>query len=123
MMPLAGGDPVTLASNLLTVSDLVVDANNVYFTSNTDLMKVPIAGGSVVTMLSKFGRALALDATTIYTSTANGIAKVSKSGGTPVTLASGQTLPGRLAVDATSVHWIDEGSLLNPDGAIRKIAK
>jgi hypothetical protein len=46
------------------------------------------------------------------------VKKVPVTDGVPVTLASGQSLPRGIAVDATSVYWA------NPfDGTIRKISK
>jgi hypothetical protein len=44
--------------------------------------------------------------------------KVSTGGGTPTTLASGQSSPSAIAVDATSVYWTDSGS-----GTVMKLPK
>jgi hypothetical protein len=43
--------------------------------------------------------------------------KLPTGGGTPTTLASGQSYPGGIAVDATSVYWSNGGS-----GTVMKVS-
>ena len=48
--------------------------------------------------------------------------KVPLGGGTPTTLASGQFDPVGIAVDATSVYWVNSGSNTgSADGTVMKV--
>jgi hypothetical protein len=51
--------------------------------------------------------------------------KVSTGGGTPTTLASGQSDPYRIAVDATFVYWTNQGTASNSytDGTVMTLPK
>jgi hypothetical protein len=51
------------------------------------------------------------------------VLKVAKSGGTPTVLATAQTRATSITVDATSIYWLDQGSVLAADGALRKLGK
>ncbi len=42
-------------------------------------------------------------------------------GGTPITLASGQSGPWSIAVDATSVYWTNSGGAGNGPGTVMKV--
>jgi sugar lactone lactonase YvrE len=54
-----------------------------------------------------------MDATSVYWTNSNEgsgtVMKVPTGGGTPTTLASGQSYPNGIAVDATSVYWTNFG--------------
>ncbi len=85
-------------------------------------MKVPISGGTPVTLASAqyWPAAIAVDSTSVYwlTEGANYIGSVLKvpiGGGSVTTLASGQYYPAGLAVDPTSVYWTS-GDPATPDG-------
>lgn len=122
--PLAGGGDIqTLAMNLRPVLDLEVDDTNVYINSYLDLLKIPIAGGDATPVATKVGSNFVLDGDDVYVASNTTIVKVPKSGGQPTTLATGQTRATSITVDATNIYWLDQGSVVNPDGAVRKLAK
>jgi hypothetical protein len=146
-LPLAGGTPTVLASGLDFPSAVAVDADNIYWVESgtsskvppagvAKLMKMPLAGGAG-TSLATFGSSasgvnLAVDAHNVYWTVSvygivNGssvplmgeVLSVPIAGGAPTTLASGQAGPRAIAVDATAIYWINEGS--KDDGAVMKL--
>lgn len=122
--PLAGGGDIqTLAMNLRPVLDIEVDDTNVYINSYLDLLKIPIAGGDATPVATKVGSSFVLDGDNVYVAGETTIVKVPKSGGQPTTLATGQTRATSITVDDTSIYWLDQGSVLEPDGALRKLPK
>ncbi len=121
---LAGGGAIeTLAANLSPVEDLEVDDANVYILADADLLKIPLAGGDAVPVVVGLGSSFVLDGEQVYATNGTTVVQVAKSGGNPTTLATGQTSATSIIVDATTIYWLDRGSLLAPDGAVRKLAK
>jgi hypothetical protein len=111
-VPLDGGIPTTLASGPYRPDTLAVNAGNVYWTTwGTDtpaVMKVAIDGGAPTVVASAGSGCFAVDATNLYSCSLEGdIMKAPIAGGAPTTLASAQNLLGNIAIDATSVYWID----------------
>ena len=104
---------VSLAGGQDFASAIAVDATNVYWATNTELLKISKAGGKPVvlapTQMQAF--AIAVSATNVYWSVeyAGAIMKVPVGGGTPTTFASA-TAPTGLAVDAVNVYWADYGA-------------
>ncbi len=118
-----GGEIQTLAMNLSPVEDLEIDDTNVYILSDADLLKFPLAGGDAVPVVVALGTSFVLDGDQVYATNGTTVVKVAKSGGNPTVLATGQTRATSITVDATNIYWLDQGSLLAPDGAVRKLAK
>ena len=139
---LAGGAPVELASGQLSPSALVLDSANIYWIKDTVaespasqiLMKLPLSGGTPTQFTSLganyvLGSVLAIDATNIYyaanqspliisdpVGTGTTLMKMPLGGGAPTQLST--TIPGALALDATSIYWTSY-----PDGKVMKMTK
>jgi len=113
-MPIAGGAPVALASQV-AATDIAVGGGNVYWLEIYDesLRSVPITGGASVTLARPNASFLTVDATNVYwTSISLGvIGSVPTMGGATMTLVSGVWLnPGVIArqsfaVDDTSLYF------------------
>lgn len=117
-----GEGAVALASGLNWPFGVAVDETSVYFAlynSDGAVMKVPKAGGEVMTLKEGLDSPsqLALDDANLYVSVAGSgqVLKISKDGADVAVLASGQGGPSGLAIDATHVYWANYlgGSLVN----------
>jgi hypothetical protein len=80
MIPLAGGDPVTLANEWFAPQAITTDQDNIYIASDT--------AGSTGTNTGK-------------------VMSLAKSGGSPVVLATGEDAPSFVTVDSTNVYWVN----------------
>lgn len=125
---LGGGSPVTLSSTVGLLSQIVLDATNVYISEahagGWDVTAVPKAGGSRMTLASgTFANnnpgSIAVAGANLYWAVAGTgtIMTMPVSGGTPSTFESGVG-PAQLVADATNLYWTDGvGS-----GTIQKVA-
>lgn len=119
-----GGAATTLATVGDQTNAIALDAENVYFTSQTALFSVPIGGGDVQTLASftstdEFpGQGLAVDSTSVYFSDGDDIKAVPLNAGADAgasTLVSGQAAAGAMAIDATNVYWATSASAAQPN--------
>lgn len=126
---LDGSNPTTLVSGQDT-ENIVIDANNVYWTENTgtgigsgtgSVFAVPKTGGTAVDVGSATGTALglAVEGSSVYwadlPSSGGNILSTAIDGGTPNLVTSFSHLPnGMVVADAMNVYWANE------DGTILK---
>ena len=127
--PLAGGEPVTIASGSHSVYGLAVDATSVYWVGHTTpapavltstVMKAPLDGGTPITLATGTAQpmALAIDGVNVYWTNASSsqtfsatpgtdgtVMAVPRAGGETVTLGPDQEEPGGIAANGTTVCW------------------
>lgn len=119
--PLAGlPPPATLAAGLTRPSQFGLDSTHLYWNNhdvgpNGSVMKLPLAGGSRVTLATgqNWNYGLVVRPTDVYwvnvawgAPTSGAVMKVDLAGGTPTPIASGLDSPLDLAVDNANVYWL-----------------
>lgn len=123
-VPVAGGQPTTLASLGSEPWAIAIDATNVYWMAS-GLMMMPIAGGNMKVLAATPGSALAARGTSLYWTRSNdgSVMTCDVNKCVPTKLASGQSEPDAIAVDASSVYWVNWGTLdkQRKDGTIMKV--
>jgi hypothetical protein len=127
-----GGAPLTLAEYPVVYgpNDIATDGTSVYWTNSSGtVVKVPKGGGCPVTLASNqipcWG--ITLDATNVYFTDENStdggtVMTVPKGGGCVTALAVGANLLG-IAVDSTTVYWVDQGCGDSCSGLVSKVGK
>ncbi len=129
-VPLRGGASTTLVSAPGAGFGIALDASDVYFITSDVVMSVPLNGGTATTLVTLGGTGIAVDDCFVYFTTgtpgagltpSGTVMKVAKTGGSPVTLATGQDQPGSIAVDATSVYWVNNGSDSGATGSVMRL--
>ena len=107
--------PQVLASIPYGGHGIAVDSTSVYVAVGGTVTKVPLDGGTAVTLAGMQPTPLfvAVDSTSVYWTNSivsTSVAKVALDGGSEVILASNQPMPQGLAVDSTSVYWSNGGN-------------
>ena len=125
-VPLSGGTPEVLARGNIS-RYFAMDHGDLYFGeygASGSVKKVSKSGGTAVIFAPEsYVGDIVVDATAVYwtawqTSSDGRVMKKSKAGGAVTTLASGESVPSRLALDADNVYWTNQSS-----GTVRAIAK
>lgn len=135
---IAGGAETTLATGLNAPFGIAVDTTHVYFTEEGggNVKKVPIGGGATVTLASVLNNPqyIAVDASNVYFTefgTWNAgfgvqnndgtIKKISIGGGATVALASALDGPKAIAIDATSIYWVEVANSVSGAGSVKSV--
>jgi hypothetical protein len=134
---LGGGTPVTLATSTGggAPHHMTIDANNVYWTDGDAVWQIPKGGGTPLMVAEDHGgltSGIAVDSSYVYwTSEASpdggsplntgSIMKTPIGGGASKVLATGQSIPLDLKVDATNLYWVNQGETTAPNGMVMKL--
>lgn len=125
-LPMSGGTPSVLVEEA-RVMQLAIDGAALFWTDQTGPIKrIALPGPAAATTVAEgtpgevWG--LAFDSSNVYWTEIFGdkLSRVAKTGGTGETIATGQNHPSGVALDSTSIYWINSGGA---DGAVLKMAK
>jgi hypothetical protein len=121
--PRAGGAATTLGSASAGQwrNALAVDDARVYVTPGAALIAEVAKSGGPTTSLAVRAESLAIDSSYVYFTNAGAgtVSKMPLAGGAPTVLATNQSGPWRIALDATSVYWGAD----QDGGSVMKVAK
>jgi hypothetical protein len=95
--------PKAIASGQEAVSQIAVDAANVYWVSSAGLFRAPRTGGSPSRLWDKGAAAVAVDDKAIYVGGPDGLWALSKTDGRPVELVKGTRVSG-IALDSANLY-------------------
>jgi hypothetical protein len=102
-----GNSMVTLS--MANTYEIIVDKTNVYWSTHNQVARCPIGGSTPTTMANLYVDALAVDSTDVYWALPNsGMIQKCATGGCnnmPTTIATGQSNPHHVALDASAVYW------------------
>ena len=123
---MGGGAQIALASGLSSPRSIVVDGATLFWMdfNSSVVMSLPIEGGAPTTVASASAAGswgIAVDTTNVYYADREQgtVMKVCRGGGEPKTLATGQDQPHSVAVDATSIYWLD--GMYSNEGQVMKL--
>jgi hypothetical protein len=115
--PPGGCQPVALASGLSSAHGIAVDSTSAYLAvgwgagANGQIVKVPLAGGSLSVLASglESPARLAVNASDVYWAGygSNAIMAVPLAGGAMATVVANEWHPWSVAVDSTNLYWTD----------------
>jgi hypothetical protein len=124
-VPVAGGTPVRLATwSGFMYSQIKVGPGGVYWAvpgtqstmqppPPTGILRVPLAGGDPVMVIAPPALAITLDEANIYWTNYGDMMRAPLPSGAPATRVATPASNGfDLAVDATSLYWVDSGTLM-----------
>ncbi|HEY1532532.1 MAG TPA: hypothetical protein VGF76_00895 [Polyangiaceae bacterium] len=116
-MPASGGTPTRLQTNAAPGSPLVTDGLNLYYVSSagTAIIQSPVSGKAWVVFASEPASSLVLGAGYLYwtNGAAGTVKKRALTGGPVITIASGQSSPKGIALNADQVFWGVKNGLLS----------
>lgn len=116
----SGGDRTVLAAGQKPWS-IAVDGSHVYWANGDGAVRrVAVAGGRIerVGRMAAGPAPIGVDEGAIYWVSGGRLVAVRKDGLTPTTLARAQAFAGAIALDTTSVYWVDDCA-----GAVRRASK
>jgi hypothetical protein len=134
------GKPVVIASGQPNPNAIAVDSTSIYWTNSGsstaggDVMSAPLCGGTPVTIAPPVmlgptteanPSALVANASSVFWIVTNGngyILSAPIGGGSTSTLATDQYAPFALAIDASNVYWLEDGSIDGGSGAVVKVS-
>jgi sugar lactone lactonase YvrE len=124
-VPLDGGTPITLASNLAAPTGIAIDNTRVYWTNQGAVLSVPINGGAVEAIAPSepgaFG--IAVDSTHVYwvDSESLMVRRAAKDIGNSTETLTDARWPYGIAVDAKHAYWTNHNDA-NDGGTVMAVA-